>query len=167
MKNALRIILILLTVSVNIGCDQVSKTIVRERVSYGENIRLWQNHLTVTKIENSGAFLSLGDAWPPFVKNTLLLILPIMAIVLGFAYLLLRFNLPRLFVLGASFIIGGGVGNLIDRIAYGSVTDFLHIQLGFFQTGIFNMADVSVMVGAGLILLNSFLITRKDDGQFT
>ncbi len=150
----------------NIGCDQVSKNIVREKVNYGENITLLANHLTVTKVENTGAFLSLGESLPPILKNILLLIVPLMAIVLGFGYLLFRFNTPRLFVIGASFIIGGGIGNIIDRLAYGSVTDFLHISFGIFQTGIFNMADVSVMLGAGLILLNSFQ-RQKDDSQLT
>lgn len=165
MKNAIRIFLIILTVSVNIGCDQVSKTIVRGRVSYGERIPLLDRHLTLTKVENTGAFLSLGNAWPPLVKNTLLLALPILALLAGLAYLLFSAKVPRLVVLGTSFIIGGGIGNLIDRATYGSVTDFLHIRLGLFQTGIFNMADVSVMVGAGLILLNSF--QKKDTSQFT
>lgn len=167
MRNWIRIVVILLTVSVNIGCDQVSKTIVREKVNYGESIQLLNSHLTVTKIENTGAFLSLGDSWPPMLKTILLLALPVVAIVLGFAYLLFAFNVPRLFIIGACFIIGGGIGNVIDRITYGSVTDFLHIRFGVLQTGIFNMADVSVMVGAGLIMLNSFLQKRKEDnGQF-
>ncbi|WP_080055877.1 signal peptidase II [Spirosoma aerolatum] len=165
MKNAIRIFLIILTVSVNIGCDQVSKTIVRDKVSYGESISLLDRHLTLTKVENTGAFLSVGDAWPPLIKNILLLILPILALLAGFAYLLLSAKATRLLALGASFIIGGGIGNLIDRAAYGSVTDFLHIRVGLFQTGIFNMADVSVMVGAGLILLNGVL--KKDKSQFT
>ena len=135
-------------------------------MGYGGSIQLLNSHLTIAKVENTGAFLSLGDSWPPFVKRILLLALPIMAIVLGFAYLLFKFNTPRLFVAGACFIMGGGIGNIIDRMAYGSVTDFLHISFGIFQTGIFNMADVSVMVGAGLILLNSFLKSHKDGSQF-
>lgn len=166
MRNVIRILLIVLTVSVNIGCDQVSKNIVREKMSYGGSIQLLNSHLTIAKVENTGAFLSLGDSWPPLVKRILLLALPIIAIVLGFAYLLFKFNTPRLFVAGACFIMGGGIGNIIDRIAYGSVTDFLHINFGIFQTGIFNMADVSVMVGAGLILLNSFLQSQEKGSQF-
>lgn len=162
MKNAIRIFLIVLTVSVNIGCDQVSKTIVRGKVNYGESIPLLDRHVTLTKVENSGAFLSLGDAWPSLVKNTLLLVLPTLALLGGLAYLLLSKKVSRLFVLGACFIIGGGIGNLIDRAAYGSVTDFLHMRLGPFQTGIFNMADVSVMVGTGFILLNSLLGYQKN-----
>ena len=54
------------------------------------------------------------------------------------------------------FAIGGGIGNIYDRVVHGSVTDFLHIDLVIFQTGIFNMADVSLMVGMGLFLIQSF-----------
>ncbi|MFD2933272.1 signal peptidase II [Spirosoma flavum] len=167
MKKLIRILLIVVTISVNIGCDQVSKDIVRNKIGYGEHISLLGSHLTVTKVENTGAFLSVGESLPPIFKNLLLLIMPLVAIILGFAYLLLTFNTPRLFVIGACFIIGGGVGNIIDRVAYGSVTDFLHISFGVFQTGIFNMADISVMLGAGFILLNSFLKSQRDDSQLT
>jgi signal peptidase II len=52
------------------------------------------------------------------------------------------------------------MGNLIDRILYGSVTDFFHIQIGFFKTGIFNMADVSVTIGI-LMVLTIALIQKK------
>ena len=50
-------------------------------------------------------------------------------------------------LIGLCFVIGGGVGNLFDRMVYGSVTDFLYLKFGVFQTGIFNMADVSIMTG--------------------
>ena len=54
-------------------------------------------------------------------------------------------------------IIGGGVANIFDRIVYGSVTDFLYINLGgIFKTGIFNIADLSVTTGMILILISSF-----------
>ena len=58
-------------------------------------------------------------------------------------------------VLGLTFIVGGGLGNIIDRIHYGSVTDFLHMDFGIVRTGIFNLADVSIMIGAILIMLIS------------
>ncbi|MGB5497334.1 MAG: signal peptidase II, partial [Maribacter sp.] len=61
-------------------------------------------------------------------------------------------NLNRWVVLSFAFVIGGGIGNLIDRIAYGSVTDFFQIKMGIFKTGIFNMADMSVTTGVLLLL---------------
>ena len=67
-------------------------------------------------------------------------------------------------MIALSFIIGGGIGNIYDRILYNSVTDFMYFELGSFHTGIFNMADVSVVVGGFLILLNSIL-SKVDNYQ--
>lgn len=72
-----------------------------------------------------------------------------------------------LILTGWCFVIGGGIGNLADRIIHGSVTDFLHLDLGVLQTGIFNFADVSIMAGLMMILGGFFLypnhrITQKN-----
>ena len=147
----------------NIGCDQISKNIVRENINYYEKIELIDNHVILTKIENSGAFLSLGDSFPEPVKIIFLNILPVVMLVLAFLYILLKTSLSRMTVIGICFVIGGGVGNLYDRIMYGSVTDFLHIDFGLFQTGIFNMADVSIMAGMFIIILDSYLSRQRLD----
>jgi len=60
--------------------------------------------------------------------------------------------------LAFSFIIGGGIGNIYDRILYGSVTDFMYLELGSWHTGIFNMADVSVVIGTALLLINLLIL---------
>jgi signal peptidase II len=65
-------------------------------------------------------------------------------------------------LVGIIFIIGGGVGNLYDRIIHGSVTDFMHIDFVIFQTGVFNVADMSIMAGMGLILLDAYLTGKKE-----
>jgi signal peptidase II len=152
-----KILLILLIIIVNIGCDQVSKKIVRQNVKPHEAIHLVSNHVTVTNVENTGAFLSLGTSLPKAVKNILLSLLPFIAVLLGLLYVLTKHDLPNLMLAGFCFIIGGGIGNLFDRMIYGSVTDFLHIDFGIFQTGIFNMADLSIMIGILIIFLQSFL----------
>ena len=156
-KKVIRTFLILMIVGVNIGCDQVSKNMVRKNVYFYDNIELLGKHLTLTKVENSGAFLSLGATLPDFAKTLFLLALPIIALILGLLFLLFKSDLSNQKLVGLCFIIGGGVGNLFDRWRYGSVTDFLHIKVGIFQTGIFNLADVSIMVGAFIILSGSFL----------
>jgi signal peptidase II len=63
--------------------------------------------------------------------------------------------------LALSFAIGGGIGNIYDRLVHGSVTDFMHINFGLFQTGIFNMADVSIMVGMFIFLAQSYSRQRE------
>lgn len=146
------IFLILLT---NIGCDQISKDIVRRKIGYNETISLIDNHLTLTKVENTGAFLSVGSGLPDFMKFILLSGVPLLALAFGIVYLFTRKHLNMISRLALSFAIGGGLGNIYDRIIHGSVTDFLHINFGFFQTGIFNMADVSIMVGMFLFVIQS------------
>lgn len=144
-------------ISANISCDQFTKSIVRKTVSPNEQITVIANHLTLIKVENTGAFLSMGQSWWPPLKVVFLIALPILA--LGFAtHMMIKRSSPSLwFTWGLAFAIGGGIGNLIDRIIHGSVTDFLHLRAGIFQTGIFNMADVSIMVGIGMVLVDVFV----------
>jgi len=155
-KSIIRIVLILLIITVNIGCDQFSKTIVKRSVLPYETIRVLNDHLTVTRVENSGAFLSAGDSMSTTSKQIFLTLIPIIAMILGLTYLVVK-PVSNNMLIGLCFVIGGGVGNLFDRILYGSVTDFLYVKFGFFQTGIFNMADVSIMVGIFVILIQFFL----------
>jgi signal peptidase II len=138
-----------------VGCDQVSKTIVRQKVDYHENISLIKNVLTLTKVENTGAFLSMGDNLPGVVRFTLLSLMPILVLGFGLYYLLTQTDLPELMQLGISCLLGGGIGNIYDRVMFGSVTDFLHMDFGLFSTGVFNFADISIMMGIGILLFHS------------
>jgi signal peptidase II len=155
-KKVLRTLIILTILSSNIGCDQISKNIVRQQVDYNEQVSLINNFLTLTKIENTGAFLSLGQSLPQPIKSLLLTILPLLVLGLAFIYLLTKKNLSNLTIIAICFIVGGGIGNIYDRLIYGSVTDFLHIDFIIFQTGIFNMADVSIMTGTFIVLFESY-----------
>jgi signal peptidase II len=157
MNNPVRNIFILLLVLVNAGCDQISKNVARENLDYYETINVLGKHLILTKIENTGAFLSAGDSLGGTVKFIFLSLLPLFALCYGVYYVMTRHNLHKLLVLGICFVIGGGLGNLYDRLLYGSVTDFLHVDLLIFKTGIFNLADVSIMIGMIMIIINLYL----------
>ncbi len=154
-----RIVLIIVLIISNVGCDQISKSVVRERVQQNEHIQIIQDNFILTNVENNGAFLGVGSSLSPTMKNILLLGMPSIMLVVLVGALFMRSNLSRMVVVGMSFVVGGGVGNILDRFLYGSVTDFLHIDLEVFQTGIFNMADVSVTVGMLLIL--GYSLTQK------
>lgn len=154
-KSNLKITLLLIILAVAIGCDQVSKTIVRQKIATNENISLIKNHFTLTKVENTGAFLSLGNNMPAAIRFILLSLLPVLVLVYGIFYLLKNRNLTKNIQLALCFILGGGIGNVIDRLIYGSVTDFLHLDFGFFRTGIFNLADVAIMLGVGILFASS------------
>jgi signal peptidase II len=132
------------------------------------------NYLTLTKVENTGAFLSLGNSLPQEMKRIILVILPMLALGFAIVYMLTKNNLSNLTLTGICFVVGGGIGNIVDRFLYGSVTDFLHMDFVLFQTGIFNMADVSVMVGVFILFgeyyfrktnLTIPIFHKKDDIQ--
>ncbi len=146
---------ILFLVLLNVGCDQISKEVVREKVVPREYIELIDNHFILTNVENTGAMMGFGDSFPPYLKILLLQLLPVLVLFVLLFRILQKTNLNQWLVVAFAFVIGGGIGNLIDRIAYGSVTDFFQIRLGFFRTGIFNMADVSVTSGVLLLLFLS------------
>ncbi len=154
-KNKLaRNIIILLIVIANIGCDQISKKVVRESVEPGDRIEIINQNFLLMNVENDGAFLSLGSNFSPVLKKILLLGLPMIMLIGVLLYLFTQTKLPKTALIGWSFVIGGGIGNMYDRIKFGSVTDFLFIDLGgIFRTGVFNMADVSIMVGMGFLIL--------------
>lgn len=149
-------ILILLLVLFITGCDQLTKQVIRANVNYNEQITVIKNHVTILKVENSGAFLSSGESLPVPVKFILLNILPLLVLLYGLYFLMVKRNLDLLMVIGISFIIGGGIGNLYDRLLYGSVTDFMHIDFIVFQTGVFNVADMSISSGVLMILVSLY-----------
>jgi signal peptidase II len=142
-------------VLLNISCDQISKEVVRKNVVNRDYIELVADHLILTNVENTGAMLGFGASFPPVIKIILLQIIPIVVLMVLLYRVLTKKTIGRWPVFAFALVIGGGIGNLIDRIVYGSVTDFFQIRLGFLKTGIFNMADVSISIGVVMILFLS------------
>lgn len=163
MKKIPRIALILIIIFANIGCDQITKDLARKNIEYHETIQVIGDYLILTKVENPGAFLGMGSELSPALRTILLLILPCIVMVAVGVYLIRNKQMSMINLWALSFIVGGGIGNLYDRILYGQVTDMIFMDFQFAHTGIFNMADVSVMVGTGLILLEQFLPKKKKE----
>ena len=147
---------IVLIVVANIGCDQISKNVIRQNIGFYETRTIVKDLFTITYVENPGAFLSIGGNLPHTVKLIVLSVIPLIALIFGIVYILMKKNLTWLSALSLSFAIGGGIGNIYDRMVHGSVTDFMHLNFGLFQTGIFNMADVSIMTGMFIFLAQSY-----------
>jgi len=161
-KRPLFIILIL---ALNIGCDQVSKVFVRKHMEVYNEYTYLHNHISIRRVENTGAFLSLGDSLSGPAKTILLNILPLIAVLFGLYYLFAKPNLDKVTVVAVVLIVGGGIGNIFDRIVHGSVTDFLHIDFVIFQTGIFNVADMSIMAGTFMLLLHAWLKKKPEEKE--
>lgn len=162
MKRKFKILLILFLVGLNISCDQITKIEVRERIDPHQIIQVVKSNVILTNVENTGAALSLGSNLPPFAKLILLQLLPVLVLALLLGYILIKKTIPPIQLLAFTCIVGGGLGNIVDRIRYNSVTDFMYLEIGPLHTGIFNMADVSVTLGALLILIEAlYHRTRK------
>lgn len=163
MKLTKRTTYIFLVIILTIAADQISKVLVRTHVigrteiSASERIPIVGEYFTLMNVENTGAFLGMGSDLNPTLRVILLLILPIL--VLGFVlrHILKDMSLDNWSLFAFASIIGGGIANVYDRIVYGSVTDFLFIDLGgVFKTGIFNLADLSVTTGMIILVFVSF-----------
>ena len=152
-----RSVLIILLIIVNVALDQISKFWIRANVETNELINLIGDKFIMTKVENKGAFLGMGSDLNPTIRLIVLLILPSAVLLFVLRYVFINKSIDKLSLIGFCCIIGGGLANLYDRIVYGEVTDFLHIDLGgVFRTGIFNIADMSVMFGMGLLIYANF-----------
>tara|TARA_Y200000002_G_scaffold383210_1_gene404050 strand:- start:472 stop:960 length:489 start_codon:yes stop_codon:yes gene_type:complete len=149
--------LITLIVGLSIAFDQLSKIWVRNNFESYIEKSIIGDVFTLIKVENTGAFLGMGSELSEIPRILLLIVLPIIVLISITLYTYLEKTLDQTSIVGFSLIIGGGIANIFDRIVYGSVTDFLYINLGgIFKTGIFNIADVSVTTGMILILISSF-----------
>jgi signal peptidase II len=147
--------LLALVVSVVIVLDQITKYIVRINLPFGSS---W------TPIEALPFFrivhwLNTGAAFGMFQGGGL--IFGILAVIVTLIIVLYYPKIPREYVwmrIAISLQMGGALGNLIDRLRFGPVTDF--IAVGTFP--VFNIADASITVGVGILLLNLWLLERKE-----
>lgn len=167
MEARLRKIYILLLIFSNAVADQLTKSIARKRLDYNVVVEVIGKKLFFIKVENRGAFLSTGDMLSAPVKFLFLTVLPLAALFYGMYIMVTRRGLPVWLVAGVCFVIGGGLGNLADRLLYGSVTDFMVIDFAFLKTGVFNVGDVSIAIGMVFILISSYLRRKGHPQQFT
>ena len=149
--------LITIIIFFSIVFDQISKFWIRNNFdSYIEH-SIVTDIFTLIKVENTGAFLGMGSELSEIPRILLLIVLPVIVLISITIYTYIDKSLDKISIIGFSLIIGGGIGNIFDRIVYGSVTDFLYLNFGgIFKTGIFNIADFSVTTGMVMILISSF-----------
>lgn len=113
--------------------------------------------LTLIYTENRGAFLSLGERLPEGLREWLF------SGVVAIGLIAVAFHLIRKPELPLSLVLAGGAGNLIDRLRFhGRVTDFLYLQVGPVHTGVFNVADMAITVGAIWLLIEWSMPARRE-----
>lgn len=103
--------------------------------------------------ENTGSFLGLGSSLPENVRTFLFSGLVAVFLLVFLVYVIKSSDISKTGVIACALIIAGGLSNLIDRLVNnGAVIDFLNLGIGSLRTGIFNVADMAIMLGAFLLL---------------
>jgi len=147
--------LLVLVVSVVIVLDQITKYIVRINLPFGSS---W-TPIAALPFFRIVHWLNTGAAFGMFQGGGL--IFGILAVIVTLIIVLYYPKIPREYIwmrIAIAMQMGGALGNLIDRLLFGPVTDF--IAVGTFP--VFNIADASITVGVGILLLNLWLLERKE-----
>lgn len=149
---------LLLISAVIITLDRITKSIVSSHIALGDGILVIPGFLRITHWLNEGAAFSLfaDSASPNAVRWGLIAFSAVAAIAVLIALIRLgsRITLPTV---ALALVLGGALGNLHDRVAYGSVVDFIEVHIFGYHWPDFNVADSSIVVGACLLLLDSLL----------
>ncbi|MEG0919603.1 MAG: signal peptidase II [Anaerovoracaceae bacterium] len=140
-------------VAVVVIIDQIIKVFVRSNLYLSETHPIIEGFFSFTYIENYGAAFSMLSG-----QRIILIGLPLLIIVAGFIYIIRgkRGN-NKVALVAASLLVGGGIGNFIDRLFLGSVTDYLDLN----NFAIFNFADICVCLGCALICIYVVFIEGK------
>ena len=146
--KALALVLVVTT----IGCDRVTKHLATTNLAGMPRQSYFADTLRLEYAENTGAFLSLGAGLPAWVRTSLFTVGVGIALTL-IALAVFKRRWVGLAFVGATLMWAGGVSNLVDRLVRGSVVDFMNVGVGSLRTGIFNVADVAIMVGAALFVI--------------
>lgn len=150
----------------SVGCDQATKVVARQKLQGMETLSYLGDTFRLTYAENYGAFLGMGSSLPAGVRTLIFTVL-VGAFLVGLGVWMFRGPVKStMAIVASSLIIGGGIGNLIDRIAFdGGVTDFLNIGIGSLRTGIFNVADVWIMAGVFMLLFTPEMWETDEDEE--
>lgn len=140
--------------------DQLTKWFVVTNMYLHEQIPIIDNVLYFTSHRNKGAAFGIlqGQIWL-FVIVTI--------IVVGFVIYYIQKHAKDSILLGTSLglVLGGAIGNFLDRIFRGEVVDFIDVYIFTYDFAIFNVADMALVVGVGLLMLQIFLEERRNKGE--
>lgn len=130
-----------------VAIDQISKVFVDYRFSAGDSLAVWEPYFYITYVLNPGAAFGLFQGY-----NQLLLLAGVLVAAIVYRYRTIIASKTPLVKLGVAIAVGGAVGNFIDRVRLGMVIDFLDFRFW----PVFNVADIAIVVGVGILFLEVF-----------
>jgi signal peptidase II len=145
-----------------VGLDQLTKLYIVSHFSLHEARPIIPNWLDLTYTLNPGAAFSLFATMPAAARELLFLVLSCTA-TLVLLVLLARRNTSPASAVAFALILGGTLGNLIDRMVRGTVVDFIYFHHDSFSYPVFNVADSAITVGVAIVLLVSLVSGRTPD----
>lgn len=146
-----KFVILLLVVSTFL-VDQITKIIVRSNLAYFQKVTILDSYLFIIRIENKGAFLSTGELITDIIRTPLLIALPLLVLFYILNYILTNTTVKPTLLIGTSVLIGGGLGNIFDRLIHEGVTDFIFFNIFPLKGGIFNIADIAIFIGVVICL---------------
>lgn len=148
-------ILLVMVVLATVACDRVTKHVATTMLADGPGHSYLADTVRLGYVENPGGFLSFGASFPPGIRTAIFTV-GTGVMLLAFGAVAIRRRCDGLTAVGLALFISGGGSNWVDRVVRGSVSDFLNIGVGSVRTGVFNVADVAIMLGAGVFVLAEF-----------
>lgn len=133
--------------------DQVTKITVAKTFAYGQ-VKALGAYFNLTMVYNKGAafsFLATESGWQRYLFTGIGIVAALVIVLM-----LKRHAGERMFCLALSLILGGALGNVIDRLLYGHVIDFLDFHVGRWHFPAFNVADSAICIGAALFIIDEF-----------
>ncbi|UXY13987.1 signal peptidase II [Chitiniphilus purpureus] len=143
--------------------DQATKHAIEARFVYGEQLTVIPGLFNLTLAYNPGAafsFLADAGGWQRHFFTVLAL-----AVSTWIVYMLKKHHLEARLSLALSLIMGGAIGNVIDRVLFGHVIDFIQVYYRDWYYPSFNLADSAICIGAALMIWDSFRSSRPDAQQ--
>lgn len=159
-KKSYRLLPIGVLTAVIIGIDQLTKQLVKRNMELGESIEVMGEYLKITSHRNEGAAWGIFQGQMTFFYIITAVVLAMMI----YIYIKEAKGKPLLQI-GIGFLVAGAIGNLIDRVIYQKVIDFVDVLIVNYSFPIFNVADASLTVGVGLLIIYFLFFDKKEVGQ--
>ncbi len=131
--------------------DQIVKILVSNYLILGQTIKIINNFFYLTYVQNTGAAFSILIGY-----RYILIIITLIFLYYLYKYTKKQTNPNKLAILSHGLLLGGIIGNLIDRIIYGYVIDYLDFMIFNYNFPIFNLADTFIVIGCIILVINSY-----------
>lgn len=139
-----------------IALDQYTKYLIVHKMSLYQSIPVIEPFFYLTSHRNRGAAFGILQN-----QQTLFIVITLIVILFLIYYMIRHYRKEPGVIWAFSFILGGAIGNLIDRIRIREVVDFFHFQFNTYHFPIFNVADASICVGVGLMVILTFFTKEE------